>query len=231
MFFVIKEVGEWEGISFPETGVYFVADSGDPPSVYTKQLKNDAKLGAVPIEEQFIPPAIQRTSAAVEIITLEDLMTADTADTVVTYTVGAHPIVSKVNAAVDKFHAGKAVIIWGDGKIVVQANYRTNDDGKFELLITFTDSTIQHRFVQSYDGIHYKETKEHYAGDFFCGGLKLYSNGDGAIKPGAAILGKDGCVSIWGYGIIINSAIPNSDKRFKITVDDNGAISTTEVTS
>ena len=227
MFFVIKEVGEWKGISFPETGVYFVAASEDPPSVYTKQLKNDAKLGAVPIEEQFIPPAIQRTAAAVEIITREDLRTADA---VATYAAAALPLVGKVNAAVDKFNAGKAIIIWDDCEIVVQANYRTNNDGEFELIVTFTNSTIQHKFVQSSDGIHYEETHEHYAGSFSCGDLMLYSNG-GGTKQEASISGKDGCVSIWGNGIIINSATPGSYRRFKITVDDTGTLSATEVTS
>lgn len=226
MFFVIKEVGEWGGISFPETGIYFVADSGDPPHTYTKQLKNDAKLGAVPIEEQFIPSTIQR-AAAVEIITREDLTMADT---VATYAASRQPIVGKVNAAVDKFHAGKAVIIWGDGKIVVQADYGTNNDGKFELTITFTDSTIRHKFVQSSDGIYYEEADEDYAGDFSCGVLKLYSGGGGVTQE-ASINGADGGISIWGNGIIINSATPNSYKRFKITVDDSGAISATEVTS
>lgn len=228
MFFVIKEVGEWEGISFPETGVYFAADSGDPPPFYTKQLKNDAKLGAVPIEEQFIPSTIQRADAAVEIITREDLITADT---VATYGAKLLPIVSKVNAAVDKFNAGKAIIIWNDCKIVVQAKYRTNNDGKFELIVTFTDSTIQHKFVQSSDGIHYEKTNEHYAGDFSCGDLKLYSNGGGATTQEVSINGADGGISIWGNGIIINSATPGSYKRFKITVDDNGTLSATEVTS
>lgn len=227
MFFVIKKVGEWEGISFPETGVYFVAASGDPPPAYTKQLKNDAKLGAVPIEEQFIPSTIQRAAAAVEIITREDLIKADT---VATYAAAQQPIVGKVNAAIDKFHAGKAVIIWGDGKIVVQADYRSNNDGKFELTITFTDSTIRHKFVQSSDGIYYEEAGEDYAGDFACGDLKLFSN-SGVTAQEASISGENGCVSIWGKGIIINSATPDSYKRFKITVDDNGALSATEVTS
>lgn len=227
MFFVIKEVGEWEGISFPETGVYFVADSGDPPPAYTKQLKNDAKLGAVPIEEQFIPSTIQRAAAAVEIITREDLTMADT---VATYAAAQQPIVGKVNAAVDKFHAGKAVIIWGDGKIVVQADYGTNNDGKFELTITFTDSTIRHKFVQSSDGIYYEDAGEDYAGEFSCSDLKLFSGGFVAEQE-ATISGKDGCISIWGKGIIIDSATPDSYKRFKITVDDNGTLSATEVTS
>lgn len=227
MFFVIKEVGEWEGISFPETGVYFVAASGDPPPAYTKQLKNDAKLGAVPIEEQFIPSTIQRAAAAVEIITREDLIKADT---VATYAAAQQPIVGKVNAAVDKFHAGKAVIIWGDGKIVVQADYRSNNDGKFELTITFTDSTIRHKFVQSSDGIYYEDAGEDYAGEFSCGDLKLFSGGFVAEQE-ATISGKDGCISIWGKGIIIDSATPDSYKRFKITVDDNGTLSATEVTS
>lgn len=228
MFFVIKEVGEWEEISFPETGVYFVAGHEDPPSVYTKQLKNDAKLGAVPIEEQFIPSTIQRADAAVEIITREDLITADT---VATYATELQPIVSKVNAAVDKFNAGKAIIIWNNCEIVVQANYRTNNDGKFELIVTFTDSTIQHKFVQSSDGIHYEETNAHYAGSFSCGDLKLYSNGVRAAQEEASINVEDGCVSIWGNGIIINSATPDSYRRFKITVDDTGTLSATEVTS
>lgn len=228
MFFFIKEVGEWKGISFPETGVYFVADSGDPPSVYTKQLKNDAKLGAVPIEEQFIPSTIQRADAAVEIITREDLRTADA---VATYAAAQEPIVDKVNAAVDKFHAGKAVIIWSDGKIVVQADYETNSDGKFELTITFTDSTIRHKFVQSSDGIYYEETDEDCAGDFACGGLKLFGHHGGRITQEASIDGEDGCVSIWGNGMIINSATPGSYRRFKITVDDTGTLSATEVTS
>lgn len=177
----------------------------------------------MPIEEQFIPSTIQRTSAAVEIITREDLITADT---VVTYAAAQQPIVSKVNTAVDKFNAGKAVIIWDDCKIVVQANYRTNNDGKFELTITFTDSTIRHKFVQSSDGIYYEEADEDYAGDFACGDLKLYSNGGEA-----SISCADGGISIWGNGIIINSATPGSYRRFKITVDDNGTLSATEVTS
>lgn len=226
MFIVIKEAGEWEGISFPEPGVYFVADSGDPPTIYTKQLKNDAKLVAVPIEEQFIPSAIQRTTDAVEIITPEDLITAGT---VATYAAVALPRVDKVNAAVDKFNAGKAIIIWNIGKIVVQADYRINNDGKFELTITFTDSTIRHKFVQSSDGIYYEETDEDYVGDFACSTLKLYSNGSRGTQE-ASIRGEDGCVLIWGNGIIIKSATPDSNKRFKITVDDSGTLSATEVT-
>lgn len=170
MFFVIKKVGNWEGISFPETGVYFVADSGDPPSVYTKQLKNDAKLGAVPIEEQFIPSALQRVADAVEIITPEDLITAGT---VATYAAEPQPRVDKVNAAVDKFNNGKALVQWDTGKFVVSARYSTDSDGKFELYITFSDSRIQYKYVQSADGVYYENPTEHLVEDWDCRTLKL----------------------------------------------------------
>lgn len=39
----------------------------------------------------------------------------------------------------------------------------------------------------------------------------------------------EGLEAIDGYGIIINSSTPNSTKKFKITVDDTGTISATEV--
>lgn len=38
-------------------------------------------------------------------------------------------------------------------------------------------------------------------------------------------------LKIDGYGIIINSSTPNSTKKFRITVDDTGTISATEVTT
>ena len=61
--------------------------------------------------------------------------------------------------------------------------------------------------------------------------LKLYGYDAGDYVQEASIAGEDGGISVQGNGIIINSATPDSNKRFKITVNDSGMISATEVTS
>jgi hypothetical protein len=63
--------------------------------------------------------------------------------------------------------------------------------------------------------------------------LHIAGNGSNLARSNAYTLDWDGngwfAGTIEGTAMILKSSTPNSTKRFKITVDDSGAISTTEI--
>ena len=63
--------------------------------------------------------------------------------------------------------------------------------------------------------------------------LSLISDINASINKSSMVKlsSNSASLKIDGYGIIINSSTPNSTKKFKITVDDTGTISATEVTT
>lgn len=64
-------------------------------------------------------------------------------------------------------------------------------------------------------------------------GSKLFivGNGNESVSSNAFSVGTDGNVEVGGQEIVIKSSTAGSTKKFKITVDDTGALTATEVTN
>lgn len=61
--------------------------------------------------------------------------------------------------------------------------------------------------------------------------LFIVGNGNESVSSNAFSVGTDGNVEVGGQEIVIKSSTANSTKKFKITVDDTGTLTATEVTN
>ena len=61
--------------------------------------------------------------------------------------------------------------------------------------------------------------------------LFIVGNGNESVRSNAFSVGTDGNIEVGGQEIVIKSSTANSTKKFKITVDDTGALKATEVTN
>lgn len=61
--------------------------------------------------------------------------------------------------------------------------------------------------------------------------LFIVGNGNESVRSNAFSVGTDGNIEVGGQEIVIKSSTAGSTKKFKITVDDTGALKATEVTN
>ncbi len=110
------------------------------------------------------------------------------------------------------FVLAKYVVSFGDANIIrgfsVTCNYIPADNMIF--------------FTLAFGKLGYHERNE-----VLIGSISIDSNNNVVIQDSDSVI--DGLISVGGL-IILNSSTSGSSKKFKITVDDNGTISATQVT-
>lgn len=146
---------------------------------------------------------------------------------------------AEMNKAVDDFIAGKASISWGNSKIIYAE--RPSDT---EIHVALSDdptnyvkcAALKNNFGSYYD----RSMGEPISSESSMTGIQLNDYDDpssGSIAIRASIDSNNsannhvsfGLASIYDNGIVIKSS--SSNKMFKITVNDSGTLSATEVTS
>ena len=147
---------------------------------------------------------------------------------------------AEMNKAIDDFIAGKASISWGLSKIIYAER---PSDTEINIILS-NNPTNYVKCVASKDnfGSYYnRSTGNPIVSESSMSNIQLYNYDDPSIGSIAIRASMDSnnsennhvsfgtWASIYNNGIIIESS--SGSKRFKITVDDSGAISATEVTS
>ena len=142
--------------------------------------------------------------------------------------------------AIAEFNTGNASIVWG-GANVINASYNSSDD---TISVTFANEPLKTLTFSNKDGLYNKTLGSATYGELQGGQVRITN--DNNVAAVLAVEGESSNktlkvvaerISIGGpyYGIstteiILKSSTSGSTKKFKITVDDSGTISATEVT-
>ena len=140
--------------------------------------------------------------------------------------------------AVTAFETGNSSIMW-DGVKVISAGYNSSDD---KIFVQFAGEPLILKTFENLDGFYIRTIASSTAYAELQGGQARIFNSEGTY----IVLSTEGVQSdstlrtsadkfsikgeIRGYSLVLRSSTKNSTKKFKITVDDSGTISATEVT-
>ena len=140
--------------------------------------------------------------------------------------------------AITAFNTGNASIVWG-GQKVINASYNSSND---TITVTFADSPLENLTFSNNNGLYVITLGTSTYAELQADTVRIF-NSEGAYT----VLTTEGEQSnttlhtiadkfsingdIKGYALVLSSSTANSTKKFKITVDDSGTISATEVTA
>lgn len=139
--------------------------------------------------------------------------------------------------AITAFETGSASIVW-DGSKVIRAFYNSHAD---MISVTFAEEPLRLLTYSNNSGVYNKELGSETYGEVQAKKLRIV-NDEGVVtvlsvtgkKSNSTLAVNADRISIngtiFGFEMILHSSTPNSTKKFKITVDDSGTISATEVT-
>ena len=138
--------------------------------------------------------------------------------------------------AITAFKAGSASIVW-DGSKVIRALYNSSAD---TISVTFAEEPLAILTYSNRSGFYNKELGSVTYGELQGKKVRIVNDegvytvlsvkgeqSNSTLEVGANRISISGTIS--GFEMILNSSTPHSAKKFKITVDDSGTISTTEV--
>ena len=224
---------------FPETGVYFVYMSD---SAYTSSLTLPAKSVIVPIPQEYVEGLEATAADAKEAKTAAETAqsTADAAKTT------AETAQSTANNALTIENGGISKGVIGGTTIKAASSPSTNKYSaslNYQGLYFYKDSAdVQYTMIDSngYSVFGYINTKHITLSPGIGSSVDAYIliesddtksvliRADGEIT----VVNPDNTLELVGAtALIVKSSTPNSNKKFKITVDDAGVISATEVTT
>ena len=140
--------------------------------------------------------------------------------------------------AIAAFNTGNASIVWDIDK-VISANYDSSAD---TISVIFADHPLETVTYKSRDGVYLKRVGGSSAyGELQGNQVRIFNDegdytvlstegpqSDAILDVNASKIHISGVFS--GFALILQSSTSNSTKKFKITVDDSGTISATEVT-
>lgn len=140
--------------------------------------------------------------------------------------------------AITAFESGSASIVWNGDK-VIRAFYNSSDD---TISVTFAKEPLAILTYSNRSGVYHHELGSATYGEVQAKKLRISNDGraysvltvegkpsDVTLKVGAERIFIQGC-ELSRNELILLSSTYGSSKRFKITVDDSGTISATEVT-
>lgn len=195
---VIRNAGDFNGITIPEPGLYFLRD-GD---IYAASLSYTAK-NIKQLDEKYIPDHVRKMCVNF----FEDNSGNFTAD---------HTF-DEIKAHVDNGGIVDAVI-YGDTYISLISNYPDS----ISFFANYLENT---EFIY----VRINSDNKVYLDLISFDEVFVFKNQGGENSGKFLMVGSDGIVA--PSDMIIQSSTEGSDKKFKITVDDNGTISATEVTA
>ena len=211
-------------INVPSTGSEF--DTFDTASSHTISVK---KMGEIvtPMADEFLPVASEDNYGAVK-----------KSEIVTSYKFNAQAPHDQMVDAITAFGTGNASIVWRINK-VISASYNSSDD---TISVRFAEEPLKTLTFSNNNGAYVKNFGSTTYGELQGNQVRIFNgNNDYTVLwvEGASpnvTLGIDANrISINGvYGMsetemILKSSTEGSSKNFKITVDDSGTISATEI--
>ena len=181
------------------------------------------------IDEKYLPKASEDSYGIIK-----------TSDVVSVYNFPAYAKHDQMVDAITAFKTGNARIVWA-GANVIDASYKSSDD---TISVTLARSPLEIFTYENIDGFYIATLGKSTYGELQGNGVRIVN--DNNVYTVLSVKGETGSetlnvtaerISINGvYGIsttemILKSSTVGSNKYFKITVDDSGTISATEVTA
>lgn len=218
-----------EPFLYLSTGAFATLDTSVS---HTISVKTTAET-ATPMAEEFIPVASEDNYGAVkksEIVTPYKFDTSAPHDQMV--------------EAITEFRNGRASIVWS-GALVAGAEHDSSTD---KITVCLAKSPYEIETYENLDGYYIRTTGVTSYAELVTNGVRLLvtnTNGqnancllkaegttsDIAFEITAQRLRLDGFEKLTKKELYLESSTTGSTKKFKITVDDSGAISATEVTA
>ena len=194
----------------------------------------------------FAPEVVKIDEKYLPISTDDSYGVVKKADIVSVYNFPARAEHDKMVDAITAFRTGNASIVWNGDK-VIEADYYSSDD---TISVVFASEPLKVLTYSNHDGFYTRTGGSRTYGELQGSKVRLV-NDEGVYAvlwaegtEGDAILGTSRDITLRvgaerirfysdcglsEYELILKSSTENSTKKFKITVDDSGAITATEV--
>ena len=222
----------------PDTGEPFIFYNQGQWFVASKESATEHVIGIktvtipiVTLDEKYLPKASEDGYGIIK-----------TSDVVSAYNFPARAEHDQMVDAIAAFNTGNASIVW-DGSKVIDASYRSSDD---TITVTFADDPLKFATYSNESGLYIRTLGSATYGEVQGSQVRIVNENDNNVYTVLSAKGESSNVTLSVganrislgslYGIsetemILHSSTEGSTKRFKITVDDSGTISATEVTA
>ena len=221
-----------------DTGEPFlmIVVNGSAIEIYTKDTSASHTISisvfdveVLKIDEKYLPKASEDSYGIIK-----------TSDVVSVYNFPAYAKHDQMVDAITAFNTGNASIVW-NGEKVINASYESSDD---TISVAFAPVPMKTITFSNNNGFYKITLGKPTYGELQGNGVRIVN--DNNVYTVLSVEGESGSetlnvtaerISIGGiYGIsttemILKSSTVGSNKHFKITVDDSGTISATEVTA
>ena len=181
----------------------------------------------IPMADEFLPVASENNYGAVK-----------KSEIVTSYKFGTQAPHDQMVEAIAAFGTGNASIVWGINK-VISASYNSSDD---TISIRFAEEPLKTLTFSNNNGAYVKNLGSATYGELQGNQVRIFNNNNDytvlAVEgesPNVTLATTANRITIKGiYGMsttemILQSSTEGSNKNFKITVDDSGTISATEI--
>lgn len=212
-------------LNAPSMGSEF--ETFDTASSHTISVKKTGEI-VTPMAEEFLPVASEDNYGAVK-----------KSEVVSAYNFPSQVVHDQMVDAISAFKTGNASIVWS-GEKVIYASYNSSDD---TITLAFARAPLEFLTYTNVNGLYQDTLGSPTYGDLQ--GSQVRITNDNNVWTVLLVEGESGHetlnvtaerISIGSiYGIsktemILKSSTSGSTKRFRITVDDSGALTATEVT-
>lgn len=222
----------------PDTGEPFIFYNQGQWAVMSKESATEHVIGIktvtipiVTLDEKYLPKASEDGYGIIK-----------TSDVVSAYNFPTQVAHDQMVDAIAAFNTGNASIVWGGSKVINAHYYSSNDT----ITVKFADEPLEFLTYTNNSGLYVRTLGSLTYGEVQASQVRIVNENDNNVHTVLSAKGESSNVtldvvaeriSIGGvYGMsttemILKSSTAGSTKRFKITVDDSGTISATEVTA
>ena len=241
----------WDGTDYVCTGILFngaapilgnlgiigLGDDTGEPFVFMNQGQ-----WAVMSKESATEHIIGISEYAAQIVMLDEKYIPKFPDAVTAYNFPTKAEHDQMVDAIAAFNTGNASIVW-DGQKVINASYNSSDD---TISVTFATGPLKIETYSNNNGVYNALLGNATYGEVQGSQVRIVNENDNNVYTVLAVEGESSNVTLdvnanrisFGIGkglsetaLILGSSTEGSTKKFKITVDDSGTISATEVTT
>ena len=213
-------------LNVPSAGSEF--ETLDTASSHTISVKKTGEI-VTPMADEFLPVASEDNYGAVK-----------KSEIVTSYKFDAQAPHDQMVEAIAAFRTGNASIVWGINK-VISASYNSSDD---TISVTFAEDPLKiltfpnnnGAYVKNFGSTTYRELQGNQVRIFNGNNDYTVLSIDGespniALDVTAQRITFNGVYGISETEMILKSSTEGSTKKFKITVDDSGTITATDITA
>ena len=211
-------------LNVPSTGSEF--ETFDTASSHTISVKKTGEI-VTPMANEFLPVASEDNYGAVK-----------KSEIVTSYKFGTQAPHDKMVEAIAAFITGNASIVWGINK-VISASYNSSDD---TISVRFAEEPLRILTFSNNNGAYVINFGSTTYGELQGNQVRIFNNNNDytvlavegelpnvTLDVTADRITFNGICGMSTTEIILKSSTEGSSKNFKITVDDSGTISATEI--